>query len=920
MENQINYSARVLAANAMSASVQYLTQRLYLDGLTKNADLVDVLSTIEKSDDKVGGVQWIKITQIGRQMTSPMHQYFSTIQKILFSCHDPRHKQLIFLIYGNGRSVDLYVGIRLLGGALDTDFANHFSSFIKSSWQGLNANFMDFSKQQPTDFLNNKKLNKVHTLTGIPSFAKKEGEEGLTSIDTILGTLSNQKFAYLVVANPVEESKVRSIISQCNEMAGQLESIKSFNFTENANVSKTVTESVTRTITHTDTVSDSTSKRSALGNVVTTGLQLAALMAFGPAVSLLEGGMATIAGMGLMSFNSAVSGFVPQHSHSEGHSDSEAFSEGRSVGYTEGQSQSLSTTIVNRHVEYVLKRLNVQIDRFEEGLGTGMWDTGVYLLTENNDIANSATLQLKSVVSGKNSHLEPIRIHEVSNMYNRDNNFRNAILHCSMPVVPISYKEEDKLHYLLNPFEGGESHLSTMLTTEELSCLVNFPQRSVPGISVIDSTPDFSLRPNNENSDGINIGKLLYTFSETDLEISIPPRTLTRHSLITGVNGSGKTNTVLNLLQETAKRDIPFMVIEPAKTEYMDWAISYNKKLVADQDNGLRQTEKPIRIFMPGKKVYKWHNDNGKLEEFQIDSLRFNPFEVIGEGPSKVLAHIDRIKATFGAAFPMYDILPVILETLLFHIYKDCLDERVNATIRYPQMLTMRACLEGVVNSMGYDQRNRDNIKAAMQVRINSLLNGWKKELFDNPRLMDISWDELFNGRCVINLSAMGDDTDRAFVMSLLLQFLYEYRIEESEKEGFSFNANQLRHLVVIEEAHRVMSYNPNPDSAQAKCGQLFSNMLSEIRAYGQGMVIVDQVPGRLIPDAIKNTNLKIIHRLIASDDIDAVSSSMGLTSDQRTIIPRLATGQAVVSGVNAGNASYMSDADVYWCKIHCKK
>mgnify|MGYP003317921089 CR=1 FL=1 len=125
---------------------------------------------------------------------------------------------------------------------------------------------------------------------------------------------------------------------------------------------------------------------------------------------------------------------------------------------------------------------------------------------------------------------------------------------------------------------------------------------------------------------------------------------------------------------------------------------------------------------------------------------------------------------------------------------------------------------------------------------------------------------------------------------------------------------------ITYQDMVRVMSYNPNPDSAQAKCGQLFSNMLSEIRAYGQGLVIVDQVPERLIPDAIKNTNLKIIHRLIASDDIDSIASSMGLTNDQRSIIPRLATGQAIVSGVNAGTASYMSDSDVYWCKIHCKK
>ena len=367
-----------------------------------------------------------------------------------------------------------------------------------------------------------------------------------------------------------------------------------------------------------------------------------------------------------------------------------------------------------------------------------------------------------------------------------------------------------------------------------------------------------------------------------------------------------------------AEKPIPFMVIEPAKTEYVEWAISFNKQLEKDQSGGTRKDEKPILIFMPGKTTYKWRNHSDDVENISLNQLRLNPFEVIGEGTSNVLAHLDRIKATFGAAFPMYDILPVIMETLLFHIYQDCLEDSTNR--RYPTMSLLKACLEGVINTLGYDQRNRDNIKAAMTVRINSLLNGWKKELFDNFSLKDIAWDDLFNGRCVINLHAMGDDTDRSFVMSLLLQFLYEYRINESESDDFSFNSNKLRHLAVIEEAHRVMSYNPNPDSAQAKCGQLFSNMLSEIRAYGQGLVIVDQVPERLIPDAIKNTNLKIIHRLIASDDIDSVASSMGLTNDQRSIIPRLATGQAIVSGVNAGTASYMSDSDVYWCKIHCKK
>ena len=89
----------------------------------------------------------------------------------------------------------------------------------------------------------------------------------------------------------------------------------------------------------------------------------------------------------------------------------------------------------------------------------------------------------------------------------------------------------------------------------------------------------------------------------------------------------------------------------------------------------------------------------------------------------------------------------------------------------------------------------------------------------------------------------------------------------------------------------------------------MFSNMLSEIRAYGEGMMLVDQVPTRLIPDAIKNTNLKITHRLVAEDDCKAIGESMALNEEQRKVIPKLMTGQCVIS-------SSLS-TDIYWVKAN---
>ena len=125
---------------------------------------------------------------------------------------------------------------------------------------------------------------------------------------------------------------------------------------------------------------------------------------------------------------------------------------------------------------------------------------------------------------------------------------------------------------------------------------------------------------------------------------------------------------------------------------------------------------------------------------------------------------------------------------------------------------------------------------------------------------------------------------------------------------------------MVIEEAHRVMTKSSDPNSPQYKCGALFSQILSEIRAYGQGIMVVDQIPSRLIEDATKNTNMKIVHRLIAADDIDSVSSSMGVNDEQKRIFPKLTVGQAIIAGLNASMSESVGGEDIYWVKIKKNK
>ena len=370
---------------------------------------------------------------------------------------------------------------------------------------------------------------------------------------------------------------------------------------------------------------------------------------------------------------------------------------------------------------------------------------------------------------------------------------------------------------------------------------------------------------------------------------------LTRHTLVSGINGSGKTNTIQAVLNHM--EEIPFLVIEPAKTEYVDWALDYNKK----------HPDKPIDIYIPGCKKYKG--------DFVPKALRLNPFELVWlnkEQEVNVLTHIDRLKSTFASAFPMYDILPVLMEDLIYTVYQqkstDWLNsEPVFGKTMFPTLNSMSVCVDQVIEHRQYEDKVQRNMKACLNTRIDSLKRGWKGEMLNTTK--STAWQDLFQGRCVVNLSYVGDDVDKAFFMALLLQFLYEYRSAQAEIGEVDYNENGCKHLTVIEEAHRVMSRCENQELPQYKSAMMFSNMLSEIRAYGEGLILVDQVPTRLIPDAIKNTNLKITHRLVAEDDCKAIGESMGLSDEQRKVIPKLLTGQCIVSS-SLSTGTYWVKAD----------
>ncbi len=148
----------------------------------------------------------------------------------------------------------------------------------------------------------------------------------------------------------------------------------------------------------------------------------------------------------------------------------------------------------------------------------------------------------------------------------------------------------------------------------------------------------------------------------------------------------------------------------------------------------------------------------------------------------------------------------------------------------------------------------------------------------------------------VLELDAIADSEQKALFMSFLLVTLFEVRQGEDlqrRKNGFTGPVD-LKHVFILEEAHRILSQagagrsEKAGDDPRSKAVSMFVDLLAEIRAFGQGLVVVEQIPTKIASEAIKNTQLKIILKLPAPDDQDHIGDTIGLNKRQKSFSQQL--------------------------------
>lgn len=878
------------------------------------------------------------------------------VEACLSSLREMAHS-IAYIVQGERRRTRVYAGVVTLNseaGIKCQDAAKVFESALTSHFPGSKFKQVITGSSDETEICaiaisdDIRKSKHVGVLTGIPSL-KREEERGVfvQGLERLIRAMRGKSYTWISIADPIPQEMTMRALDACRKLQSDVHHLVRTNISEAVSKGKSVQLGIfgmkgtgaTDGKSHTEGKSISTidSKTqtqnkletyqrvgesakaatpllSVVGGLIGTIICPGIGSAIGSAIGAAGGGVVSSLSNSLGAAITGKSGYSISNTQSTTHTrnwadtTSQAISNQMAGGGFEslGLSWTRTTTVgqelLNRKMEYVEELLKKYEERLREGGALGMWNLGHYFCANDEQTYRQGCGILNSLFSGMDSQYEPPRAIQLpTDSTAALQHFSNLYFVYGDGDISEELLKEGKQKFINHPLGIIFNGPATPVNTKELAIAVPLATQDVEGITVT-RRPSFGLNiPEELNGEkSVTVGEILDKSVAIGSTFKLALKDLTKHLAVFGLTGSGKTNTMHHLLVQLWKRHrIPFMVIEPAKAEYRALA-------------NMPELRDDLLIISAG------------INQSSVCPLRMNPFAF---NPGRdhdanrvhVLTHIDRLKATFNSSFPMYASMPYILEEAILQVYRERGWDLGRSVNRYvdiykedfsdylPTLYDLYLKVDSIVQSKGYYQEQQMNIQAALKARLASLMVGAKGSMFNC--LHSIPDEDLWNRPVVVELDNMGDDDEKAFLMGLLVSKLYEYR-----KATFGQNtpADGIpKHVLVIEEAHRLLANVPEvaagaeTANVKGKAVSTFVDMLSEIRALGQSVMVVDQLPSRVSPNIVKGTGAKIIHRLLAKDDREAVGHTMGLSEDQIDDLCLLHTGECVVSQ-NGDRKAYM--------------
>ena len=820
-----------------------------------------------------------RITEVGKEKARAYRLAMANVLSIL----NGSDVSVVYILSGHREGVEIYMGVA--GTATENIAApgDLLKGALEGNFPGVKLTPVAHDDDRLEDFIRN--AGHLGCVMGVPSFneaAQDAEQQDFQGVERLVNSLNGETWQLVLVAQPGRDEEIRSILEYLYALSTELsvhakQSVQESenhgdqkNYTAGQQTGTSKGTNISHGMTKTEGSSRNESRSESKGTSHAKG------------TSSSEGGSSSSKGKNTnetttdnisktMGTGTSLSDAVTD---SKGETENWNQGENFSASYGTNNSRGIALTReqINKPIEEMQKHISeTVIERFQLGRSKGMFQTAIYLTAENRLTYQRLSQGVLSLFQGNKAAGTPLRVHK-------------------MPVNATSLRELLQFrHYVAGqwlmenlpsflahgiPFSSRFDYASaaSWLNTNELSLLTGLPNRELPGIKLRKSV-DFAVNTTEAVSGGnerqLELGHMVQYGRELKNTVKLPVRDLNKHVFITGVTGSGKTTSCMKLLLQS---NLPFLVLEPAKTEYRAF---------------FAQGYEDVEYYIPGRE--------------DITPFRLNPFELVSHRQN-LSGHISTLTATLTAVYPMEAAMPQLVEEAIILAYRklgwDIQGNRnylerdpwsASAVGRvWPTFTDMLGELDDLIQSKGMGREFEEKYRGSLVARLSNLTEGIKGRMLNTRRSMN--FDALLDRRVVIELEELKSEQDKALFMGLIITRLGEC-MKQRHREQPDF-----QHLTLVEEAHRLLARPAPGESDARKMGvEMFANLLSEVRKYGEGLIIADQIPNKLISDVIKNTHTKIVHRLFAADDRNSMGDAMGLTDDQKDFLPHLQTGETIM-------------------------
>ena len=845
-------------------------------------------------DDSLKQISDIRIFKI-TEMVYQNNEYSTYKFASVFNAVQNLNCGIFIIADSDGQKTDFYMGVRSLDDKRTTkSLKDTLRNALAGQFPGVKTqDLLDSAAEELLEKFPAKNIAAVSCVAKNKDEDFKDNDTFIQGLEKLAFAMQGQAYTAIVLAKSIpaeqlEETRraYESIYTQLSPFANMqlsygtnkalsISDALSHGTTTGKSYSKNTSVQTGSSDTKGVSESQSTSKADTLGTFaksigsVALGIASLATAPLTGGLSLAAASAITIghAGLGAINPKTDTKGISRTETHTENRSETQGETYGNSESYsdsatktkgvTTGASNSTQLTMQNKSLMDILEKIDLQLKRMDDCESIGMWECAAYFLSEFQETAEMAASTYKALMRGEKSGVETSAI----NFWGRWNQkqlpvIREYITNFIHPVFRYQ-----------NINDTISVTASSLVSSNELAIQMGLPRKSVCGFPVINHAEfgkEVISYKQFDSSKGIVLGTVFSMGKETGTKVNLDCNSLAMHTFITGSTGSGKSNTVYEILDQLhSQHSIPFLVVEPAKGEYKN-------------------------VFGQFADVSVYGTNPKKTTLFTINPFRF-PSDV------HVLEHLDRLVEIFNVCWPMYAAMPAILKEAMEKAYVAAgwnLSTSENpAGNKFPNFADLSEQIECVINDSRYSADSKGDYSGALLTRVRSLTNGLNSLIFCKDDLKD---SDLFDKNVIVDLSRVGSSETKSLIIGLLIMRLNEYRMSSGRINS------PLKHVTVLEEAHNLLKRSSTEQISEGanllgKSVELLANSIAEMRTYGEGFIIADQSPGLLDLSVIRNTNTKIILRLPEKNDRELVGYGAGLKEEQIEELAKLKRGVAAV-------------------------